>query len=69
MIGNSYRFPDVSPEEQEPIIELVDQILDAKRTDPDADVSKLEKQIDQIVYFLYGLDADETDIVEEAENV
>ena len=51
-------IPDVSLEEQEPIIELVDQILDAKRTDPDADVSELEKQIDQIVYFLYGLDAD-----------
>ena len=62
-------IPDVSLEEQAPIIELVDQILDAKHTDPDADVSKLEKKIDQIVYFLYGLDADETDIVEEAENV
>ena len=62
-------IPDVSLEEQEPIIELVDQILAAKRTTPDADVSELEKEIDQIVYFLYGLDADETDIVEEAENV
>jgi hypothetical protein len=62
-------IPDVSSEQQEPIIELVDQILDAKDTDPDADVSKLEKQIDQIVYFLYGLDADEADIVEEAANV
>ena len=62
-------IPDVSLEQQEPIIELVDQILNAKRTDPAADVSELEKEIDQIVYFLYGLDADETDIVEEAENV
>ena len=62
-------IPDVSSEQQTPIIELVDKILDAKHTDPDANVSKLEKQIDQIVYFLYGLDADETDIVEEAENV
>ena len=62
-------IPDVSPEQQEPIIELVDQILAAKRTNPDADVSELENEIDQIVYFLYGLDANETDIVEEAENV
>ena len=62
-------IPDVSPEQQEPIVKLVDQILDAKRTDLNADVSDLEKEIDQIVYFLYGLDADETDIVEEAENV
>ncbi len=62
-------IPDVSLDQQAPIIELVDQILNAKRTDPDADISELEKQIDQIVYFLYGLDADETDIVEAAENV
>ena len=48
-------IPDVSPEQQEPIIELVDQILAAKRTDPDADVSELENEIDQIVYLLYGL--------------
>ena len=48
-------IPDVSLEQQEPIIELVDQILHTKHTDPDADVSDLEKQIDQIVYLLYGL--------------
>ena len=48
-------IPDVSPEQQEPIIELVDQILAAKRTNPDADVSELENEIDQIVYLLYGL--------------
>ena len=48
-------IPDVPPEEQEPIIELVDQILATKRTDPDADVSELENEIDQIVYLLYGL--------------
>ncbi|RKU05627.1 hypothetical protein C6502_22115 [Candidatus Poribacteria bacterium] len=62
-------IPDVSPEKQEPIIELVDQILDAKRTDPDANVSELEKRIDQIVYLLYGLAPEEIDIVEGAENV
>ena len=48
-------IPDVPPEEQEPIIELVDQILDAKHTDLNADVSELENKIDQIVYLLYGL--------------
>ena len=62
-------IPDVSPEQQEPIIELVDQILAAKRTDPDADVSELENEIDQIVYLLYGLTPEEIDIVEGAENV
>ena len=62
-------IPDVSPEQQEPIIELVDQILDAKRVDPNTDVSDLEKRIDQIVYLLYGLTPEEIDIVEGTENV
>ena len=44
------------PEHQEPIIELVDQILAAKRTDPDARMyPNLKNKIDQIVYLLYGL--------------
>ena len=62
-------IPDVSPEQQAPIIELVDQILDVKRTNPDADVSKLENEIDKIVYLLYDLIPEEIAIVEEAENV
>ena len=48
-------IPDVSPEQQAPIIELVDQILAAKRTDPDADVSELENEIDRKVSNLYGI--------------
>ena len=47
----------------------VDQILAAKGTDPDANVSELEKEIDQIVYLLYDLTDEEIAIVEEAENV
>ena len=62
-------IPDVSPEQQEPIIELVDQILVAKRTDPNADVCELENQIDRLVYSLYDLTPEEIAIVEEAENV
>ena len=51
-------IPDVPPEEQEPIIELVDQILATKRTDPDANVSKLEDEIDRKVSDLYGITAE-----------
>ena len=47
----------------------IDQILSAKNTDPDADVSKLEKEINQIVYLLYDLTPEEIAIVEEAANV
>ena len=48
---------------------LVDEILDAKYTNPDADVSKLEKEVDQIVYSLYGVTDEEIKIVEGAEPV
>ena len=58
-------IPDASPEQQEPIVELVNRILDTKRTDPDADVSDLENEIDQIVYSLYDLTSEEIAIVEE----
>ncbi|MGQ3684220.1 MAG: hypothetical protein ACUBOA_04275 [Candidatus Loosdrechtia sp.] len=50
--------------EKQPFIALVDQILAAKRTNPAADTSELEKQIDQLVYKLYGLTGDEIKIVE-----
>ena len=36
---------------------------------PDADVSELENEIDQLVYLLYDLTPEEIDIVENAENV
>ena len=60
-------IPD--PPENEGISALVSQILDAKRTDPDADVSELENTVDQLVYLLYDLTPEEIAIVEGAENV
>ncbi|MCS7010229.1 MAG: Eco57I restriction-modification methylase domain-containing protein, partial [Anaerolineales bacterium] len=58
-------IPDVPPEKQQPIIALVDKILEAKRADPNADVSALEREIDQHVYRLYGLTPEEIKIVED----
>ncbi|HHT9126863.1 MAG TPA: hypothetical protein ACFYD6_13765 [Candidatus Brocadiia bacterium] len=43
---------------------LVDQILAVKQKDPNADTSALERQIDQVVYELYGLTPEEIVIVE-----
>jgi hypothetical protein len=42
----------------------VSQILEAKKADPKADTSVLEKEIDQLVYGLYGLTEEEISIVE-----
>jgi hypothetical protein len=73
-------FPEVKPiqlfklpiynalkEQQLPIIGLVEQILTLKKGNPQADTRTLEKQIDQLVYALYGLTAAEIAIIEKQE--
>lgn len=57
-------IPDVPMDKQVPIVEIVDQILTIKREDPNADISEIEKQIDKMVYNLYGLTPEEIEIVE-----
>jgi len=61
-------IPAATAAQQAEIETLVTQILAAKRTlsGPSADVSALEAEIDQRVYQLYGLTAEEIAIVEEA---
>jgi len=54
----------ISLQEQQPFITLVDQILSAKKQNPQADTSELECQIDQMVYKLYGLTEEEIKIIE-----
>ncbi len=51
-------------QEQLIIENLVDKILVTKAKDPKADTSKLEREIDEMVYALYGLTDDEIAIVE-----
>jgi hypothetical protein len=43
----------------------LNKILAVKSKDPKADVAKLERQIDQLVYQLYNLIPEEIDLVEE----
>ena len=45
---------------------MVDCILAAKPRNAEADVSALEREIDQLVYALYGLTPEEIQIVEGA---
>ncbi len=56
--------PQLLEREEQPFVALVDRILDAKDRDPDADTSALERQIDRLVYDLYGLTNDEIAAVE-----
>ncbi|MFA6103095.1 MAG: TaqI-like C-terminal specificity domain-containing protein [Victivallaceae bacterium] len=53
------------PNEPDQKIELlVDQILAAKQADPGADTQELEREIDRLVYELYGLTEEEIKLVE-----
>ncbi|MBL7847923.1 MAG: Eco57I restriction-modification methylase domain-containing protein [Cyclobacteriaceae bacterium] len=50
---------------QEKVFErLMDQVLKRKQADPEADTSALEQQIDQEVYRLYQLSAEEVSLIE-----
>ena len=59
-------IPNANAEQQTSIIELVNQILDTKRADSDADTSNLENEVDDLVYALYDLAPEEIAIVEAA---
>ena len=52
-------IPDVSPEQQVPIVALVDKILAAKRKGLERKVARLEKRLDREVSVLYGIEDEE----------
>jgi hypothetical protein len=58
-------IPFATPAQQSEIEERVSSILALKKENPDADVSALESEIDQLVYQLYDLTPDEIKIVED----
>jgi type II restriction/modification system DNA methylase subunit YeeA len=53
---------------QKVFIKIVNKIFLAKKSDPKADTTALEKAIDQLVYQLYGLTEEEIKIVEGEKN-
>ena len=57
-------IPKITTAEQRPFVRLIDEILEAKTADPDADTSHLEWAIDRLVYDLYGLTEEEDTAVE-----
>ena len=60
----SLPIPETSEARQRPFVRLVDDILAAKDTAPDADITEQEKEIDRLVYTLYGLSEAEIAAVE-----
>ena len=61
------QFPiaKATPEQQQSIIDLVDQILEKKREFPNANTSVLEQKIDILVYQLYNLTPEEIELIEQ----
>ena len=56
-------IPTVTYSQQQPIIELVDRILNTKRTNILTDTTALESEIDRLVYQLYGLTDEEIAVI------
>jgi len=50
--------------QQQSIIALVNQILSVKKENPAADTRELEREIDGVVYGLYGLTEEEINMIE-----
>jgi hypothetical protein len=61
-----FPIPNISIDQQQPIIALVDKILSAKKKNPTADTSTFEQQIDTLIYKLYNLTPDEQNIIEQS---
>ncbi|MBO7477328.1 MAG: hypothetical protein J6U04_05285 [Salinivirgaceae bacterium] len=66
-----FTIPSISSEQRQKIIALVDQILVAKKQDPQVGselenkIKGWEKEIDLLVYHLYGLTYDEAKMIDE----
>lgn len=63
----AFPIPPVTPNQEAEMERLVARILAAKNDDPAADVTALEREIDDRAYRLYGLTKEEVKIVEEEE--
>jgi hypothetical protein len=59
-----FSIPAVPGERQKPVERLVERILSGKARDAETDTSALEREIDELVYALYGLTPEEIKLVE-----
>ena len=62
---DNFPIPQLSPNAQATISELVKKVIDVKRTNSSTDTSAIEKQIDELVYQAYELSKDDIKIIEQ----
>ncbi len=55
----------VSSEKQQPMVQLIDEILAIKQSCPNVDTSDIEHKIDELVYQLYNLTPEEIAVIEQ----
>jgi hypothetical protein len=65
---NDLPLPELRSQDRARLIAIVDKILVAKRRNPLADTADLEREIDRLVYDLYGLTALEIEAIEKAKH-
>lgn len=58
------QLPIIMAEDRKPIEKIVKAIIAAKEQNPNADTSKLEAQLDNEVYALYGIEGKDRELVE-----
>jgi len=59
-------IPEISKDAKDILTDKVNQIIAYKKSNPTSDTSFLEKEIDQLVYQLYGLTEEEINIIEQS---
>ncbi|AVZ29747.1 hypothetical protein [Nodularia spumigena] len=59
-------IPKATDTQEACVTKIVDKILEIKRQNSKADTRELEREIDEIVYQLYGLTEEEIRIIEES---
>jgi len=57
-------IPSLNPEEKKALVSIVDKIIASKQQNAKSDISAMEKEIDLIVYRLFGLTSSEIELVE-----
>ena len=60
----TFPLPHINAVQQQPIIDLVNQIIEAKKQNPQANTESLEREIDMRVYKLYDLTLEEAQIID-----
>jgi len=64
LVEDIKNFPVKLPQNQTSIIKLANQIISLKKENPQSDTSKLEQEIDNLIFELYGLSEEDIQLIQ-----